>query len=277
MRQPFLVDLPKPLRLAAGLFAALILAFYAAAQVNLILAVGGGAWPGPDAVLANYHGTRKGSRLHSALDPARLDSDPKAMYPNLGKTESERAERRARILRWVESGAPESAWPAVASIFAAADGCAQCHSRADGGTRVKADLPLETYEDVKPLTAVDTGMTSAALALSTHNHVMGFALSALVVSVLFAFTRWPRRVALALMTLAFVGPAVDVASWWLTHQFGHPFEYGVLLGGALYGFALVTMALLSLDELWLGSRLRRFAGRVLRRDFSCDGAEESRS
>ena len=252
-----LQDLPTAIRLAGGLFLLLILAFYALAQVNLALSAGAGSLPGPSAVLAKYHGTRAGSRLHVVLDPARPETDPKAMYPNLGTTEAERAARRARILGWVEAGALASGWPDVAPVFTAPEGCVRCHSTAEGGSRVQAALPLETYEQVLPLASIDTGMAPSTLALTSHNHLMGFAVAALLVSCLVALTRWPRRLVLTLVAIVFVGPVIDVASWWLTHSLGHPFEYGVILGGALFGVGLTTMAILVLDELWLRSRVRR--------------------
>lgn len=262
MRPPLLQDLPTPIRLAGGLFLLSLLGFYGAAQAQLVLSAGAGSWPGPAVVLAKYHGTGKGSRLHSALDPARPESDPKAMFKNLGATPAERAERRTAILAWVESGAPKSGWSLVEPVLAGSEGCVRCHSRAEGGTRVKADLPFDTYDDVLAVTSVDTGMTPAALALSSHNHLVGFAVSALLTSLAFSLTHWPRRVVLIAIALAFAGPAVDVASWWLTHQYGHPFEYGVMLGGGLYGLALMGMSILCLDELWLRSRLRRAASRA---------------
>ena len=263
VRSPTLHDLPTAIRLACGLFLLSLLGFYGVAQVQLVLSAGGGEWPGPAAVLAKYHGSRKGSRLHTALDPSRPDSDPKAMYANLGETDAERSERRRSILGWVEAGATRSAWPLVEPIFTTPQGCARCHSRAEGGTRAKADLPFDRYEDVLAVTEVDTGMTPAALALSSHNHIVGFAVTSLLSSLAFALTRWPRRVVLPMIVAAFLGPAIDVSSWWLTHRYGHPFEYGVMAGGGLYGLALVGMASLSLDELWLGSRIRRAVCRAL--------------
>ena len=151
----------------------------------------------------------------------------------------------------------------MAEVFSGPDGCVRCHSTADGGTRARADLPLETYEQVRPLADVDTGMAPSALALSSHNHLMGFAVSSLLVSAAFSLTRWRRSLVVALVPAAFLGPVMDVASWWLTREFGHPFEYGVVVGGALYGIALTAMSVLALDEVWLGSRLRRIVARVV--------------
>ena len=265
MRPTSFKDLPTAVRLAAGLFLLLLMAFYGMSQAQLVLSLsaGSGRLPGPAAVLAKYHGTRKGSRLHAALDPARPEADPKAMYANLGTTEAERSERRGRILAWVEAGASRDGWPSVAPIFLATENCARCHSRAESGLRAKADLPFDTYEDVLAVATIDTGMSAVALSLSSHNHLMGFAVSALLVSLAFAFTVWPRRIVLSLIALAFIGPAIDVASWWMTREFGHPFEFGVMLGGGIYALTLGTMSVLCLDEIWLRGRLRRLALRVV--------------
>jgi hypothetical protein len=56
------------------------------------------------------------------------------------------------------------------------------------------------------------------------------------------------------IVLAFVGAAVDVASWWLTRAYGAPFQWGVIAGGAAFGAAIVWMSALSLGELWFGRR-----------------------
>jgi hypothetical protein len=256
---------PLPVRVAIGGFLLLILGFYGTAQLNLALQSGTRGVPGPQAVLERYHGSGKSSRLHAVLDPSLAEDDPQAMYPHLGHDEEERRMNLRRVLTWVEAGAPRSGWSDVAEVFASSHGhgCVECHSTAEGGTRARADLPLETYEQVVPFTVRDHGMSRSTLALSTHNHVMGFAVSSLLVSLLFAFSLWRRGVVVTMVVAAFAGPAIDVASWWLTHLFGHPFQYGVILGGSLYGVALVTMSLLVLDELWLGSRLRRMVQRAI--------------
>jgi len=258
-------QLSSPARLAVGAFLLLILAFYGAALVNLVLQAGTRGIPGPTAVLERYHGSGKASRLHLVLDPALPEGDPRAMYPHLGHDEADRRTNLGLVLRWVEAGAPRDQWSRVSEVFAGSHGhgCVECHSTADGGTRTRADLPLETYEQVLPFTKVDRGMSRSTLALTTHNHLMGFAISSLLVSLIFACTSWRKGLVSALVLTAFVGPAIDVSSWWLTHLYGHPFQYGVIAGGALYGIALLTMSVLALDELWLGSRLRRLAQRVM--------------
>ena len=257
--------LPGPARLAVGAFLLLILAFYGAAQVNLVLQAGTRGIPGPTAVLERYHGSGKASRLHLVLDPTLPEDDPRAMYPHLGHAEEERKEKRLLVLGWVEAGAPRDQWSKVSEVFASrhGHGCVECHSTADGGTRTRADLPLETYEQVLPFTTVDRGMDRATLALTSHNHLMGFAVSSLLVSLIFACTRWRKGLVSALVLAAFIGPAIDVSSWWLTNVYGHPFQYGVIAGGGLYGIALLTMSVLALDELLLGSQLRRLAQRVM--------------
>ena len=52
-----LATLSPPRRLVVGAFLALMLGFYLLAQAQLFVAVGGGrSYPGPEAVLARYHG-----------------------------------------------------------------------------------------------------------------------------------------------------------------------------------------------------------------------------
>lgn len=265
MHQVHLSTVSAPVRVALGSFLLLILAFYGAAQVNLMLHAGKGGIPGPTAVLERYHGSGKASRLHLVLDPALPEDDPRAMYHHLGHDEAERRTNLGLVLGWVEAGAPRDRWSTVSEVFASSHGhgCVECHSTADGGTRTRADLPLETYEQVRPFTEADRGMSRSALALTSHNHLMGFAVSSLLVSLIFACSAWRRGLIVALVLTAFIGSAIDVSSWWLTHAYGHPFQHGVIAGGGLYGFALLTMSVLALDELWLGSRLRRLAQRVI--------------
>lgn len=239
--------LSAPRRLAVGLFLALLVAFYACAQVQILAAVGrDGAYPGPHEVLVRYHGDPTRSRLHKVLDPALGPEDAKNMYVRLG-AEEERPARRALLLGWVERGMPRSEWPRVAPVFTGVETCAGCH--APGAP--KADLPFDTYEHVVAGAGMDTGMSLYDIATSSHNHLMAFSVLALLVSLVFTATRWRGPIVTALVAGAFGGAALDVASWWLTRAHGHPWEFGVLAGGGAYGTAVMTMVALSLDELWL--------------------------
>ncbi|MCC7140435.1 MAG: hypothetical protein IT460_18605 [Planctomycetes bacterium] len=258
-----LASLPAPRRLAVGLFLVCLLGFYALAQVKLVVAAGGGSMPGPAQVLARYHGDPERSRLQLVLDPTRPTSDPKAMYIYLGDADEQRAQRHAAVLAWLGRGAPEEGWAEVEPVFTGTSTCGQCHKTGTdeaGNPRTKRDLPFETWEQVHPLTAPGGAMSVSELAQTSHNHLFGFAVASLLVSLVFTATRWRGPIVVLLVGGAFVGALLDVGGWWLTRAMGSPFQWAVIGGGALFGAALIAMVALSLDELWLGG----VVGRVLR-------------
>lgn len=254
-----LADLPPVRRLAVGLFLVCLLAFYALAQVKVFTAVGGGSFPGPAAVLAKYHGDLRNSRLHVVLDPRRSLSDPKRMYDHLGATDEERAGNRVKVLAWVEAGAPAAGWAALEPVFTGDATCGGCHSTKDNN-RTRRDLPFERHDQVVPFAAPDEGMSLAELTTSSHNHMFGFAVVALLVSMIFTATRWRGPLVPLLVAAAFLGALLDVLSWWLTKAWGSPFHLLVIAGGAAFGGSVTAMVLLCLDELWLrGAAGRRLA------------------
>ena len=249
------------------MFLFLTIGFYGLAQVKLVTAAGDGdGLPGPARVLARYHGDPARSMLHHVLDPALSATDPTRMFDALGASDAERSDRRREILAWVERGALKDEWHMVAPAFTGETTCGACHStRMDGDRRrLKADVPLETYEQVAVFARPATGMSIADLATSSHNHLMGFAIVALVTSWIFIHTRWRGPIVRLLVLASFGGAAVDVACWWLTREVGHPFEYGVILGGGMFGAAVMGMAVLSLDELCLKGRVGRLAAPIVR-------------
>jgi hypothetical protein len=256
--------LPGTRRLAIGLFLLSILGFYALAQVQLAVAVGGGRpLPGPDRVLLKYHGDAR-SRLDRVLDPTLREDDERNMSKFLPS--DDRPAHRKRILEWVAMGAPREAWPVVAEVLANEEHCAFCHSTKPmegGGKRARADLPFDSYEQALEVARKGEGMSLGQLAETSHNHAFGFAVAALLVSLVFSHTRWRGPIVPLLVTSAFVGAAVDVASWWLTRSRGDPWQWGVIGGGALFGGSITAMALLSLDEAWGGGRVGGLLARVL--------------
>ena len=245
-------------KLVLGCFLLLVLGFYALAQVKLVTAVPDEhGFPGPATVLVRYHGDPAQSIFHHVLDPELSTNDPKRMYDALGAIDAERSAARIRVLAWVEAGAPRKGWTDVAPLFTGEATCGACHStRLDGGKpRAKSDLPLESFEQAAPFARPGGGMSIHELSTSSHNHLMGFAVVALLTSWIFTRSRWRGPIVPILVLGSFAGAAIDVASWWLTWSAGDPFQYGVILGGASFGVATMSMVVLSLDELWNGGRV----------------------
>jgi hypothetical protein len=262
-----LAGLPAPRRLALGLFLLGLLAFHALTQVQLALAVGGGGFPSATDVLHRYHGDPKRSLLHQVLDPTRGIQDPRRMYPFLGTTEEEMSARRTAILAWVEAGATRQGYEAVRGVFEGDATCGLCHSArpdAEGNRRARADLPFDTWEQVVAAARPDHGIAWSELSTTSHNHLFGFLVAALLVGWTFTATRWRGAVVPLLVSLAFVGALADVAAWWATKAFGPPFHLVVMGGGAAFGLSMTAMALLALDEVWFRSVLGRGIARVLR-------------
>ncbi|MDJ0976094.1 MAG: hypothetical protein QNJ98_16665 [Planctomycetota bacterium] len=243
-------------RLAIGCFCVVLLSFGLLAQVNLWAQDGEGSLPTSDQVLWKYNGKPGTSRMHVVLDPDLPLDSMLNMSQFLGM-EMEVDEARKTILDWVDAGAPESGWETVAPILTDPTRCAQCH--VPGGQMASA--PFETYADVVPYTQPDRGMAMGALLISAHNHLFGFAVSSLLLTLLLCHSRWGGWLRVGLILAAFAGPLLDIGGWFLTHYQGAPFQYMVILGGALFGGATTLMALLVLaDTLRLGGAARAGGG-----------------
>jgi hypothetical protein len=250
-------------RLAVGLFLLSLVYFYGHAQWNLRVNVGQQAFPTADDVLLKYHGRREESRLEFVLDPRRNPKKDFAMYQYLdGDYEGPEVQRKRyeAIVNWVRAGSSESGWGPVAKIFTHPKLCGNCHAPG----KEMAKVPLVTFADVKRFARMDTGLSEARLTKLSHSHLAGFALLAVVTSLIFGFTRYRPIIVAPLLLMVFFGPMIDVTGWWLTKQYGMPWPYLIMAGGALFGFGLMAMVALTLDELWLRSLFGRTLNQILR-------------
>lgn len=244
-------DLPGSLRLAIGCFVCLVLGFALLAQRNLWEQVGGGQPPKPDAVLKRYHGEPGKTRLHLVLDPALPYGDPMNMSQYLGGNEPEdeiTLTNRKLILDWVEAGALEADWPTVEKIFTSIETCGSCH--VEGGEQ--EGLPFSTYQETLAVTKSGGGYPLGPLLISAHNHLFGFAVLALLLSLGLCFSRVTGKPRALLILAASGGAALDIASWFLTRSFGAPFHMTIVAGGALFGIATTLMAVLILRDVLAG-------------------------
>lgn len=242
-------SLPPGLRLAVGGFATLILCFVLLAQMNPCVQEGEGTLPGPERILNKYHDKSGSSRIHRVLDPALPEDDPLAVWPYLGE-EPQRSERRDKILAWVEHGAHQHDWSEGEPIFHAQDGCIQCHTATGGASH----LPFDIYDGVLAVAKLDAGMPLGKLTITAHDHAFGFAVLALLLSVLLCFSRVTGLLRYTLIAGAFAGPLLEISGWFLTRSLGTPFQYQVMLGGALFGGSTGLMALLVLRDVAPGDR-----------------------
>ncbi len=244
---PRLIDTPGSLRLAVGCFASLVLGFLLLAQVNLWHQVAGGSPPGPRKVLVRYYGDPDTTRLHEVLDLSLPLDDPHNMWQFLGGSSADdetTTTNRKAVLDWAEAGAPESGWAAVEPIFTGIESCGACH--APGGE--KKDLPLTSAAEVAPLARYGAPTPLGPLLISAHNHLFGFSVLALLLSVGLCFTRVTGLPRGLLILAASGGAALDIAGWFLTRQWGSPFHLMVMAGGGLFGLSTSLMALALLRD-----------------------------
>ena len=247
---PRLVQLPASVLVAIGCFVCLVLGFGLLAQVNLMQNVGGGEPAGPAKILKKYHGDPDRSLLHVVLDPTLSASDPMNMWQYLDANGDPETidTRRKLLLDWVAAGAPETEWGTVKPILADFEVCGSCH--VEGGE--KSDLPFTTYEQVLPVAEVGRLKPIAPLLITAHNHLFGFAVLALLLSLLLCMTRVEGPLRLLLIVAASGGAALDIAAWFMTRAWGSPFEYLIMLGGGLFGISTTLMALLVLRDVVSG-------------------------
>lgn len=182
------------------------------------------------AIQAKYYGERSGTRLEAAVR---------------GSMSSQvSAAEREKIFDWLRAGATRGGFAGVAAIFE--DNCVACHS-AKSGLPIP---PLTSFEAVKALAEVDTGLSLLALARVSHVHLFGISIIFLLTGAIFAMSEiswiW-RSIVIAIPYLAIWA---DIGSWWIT-KFEPLFAYVVVSGGTLMGLALAVQIFYSLWEMWL--------------------------
>lgn len=100
------------------------------------------------------------------------------------------------------------------------------------------------------------GVSIATLVSLAHIHMMGLFSIFWIVGYIFAQSSLSLHWKATLIVLPFIGFTLDVSGWFLTKQ-NPEFVYLVLLGGASFVLSIVSMALVSLFEMWLGPIAKR--------------------
>jgi hypothetical protein len=244
-------ELPYSLRV---LFTCVLLVLglgYLFALLNIYFTYAGRAGGSPgmityEDIVVAYSGSGKGSVLESAL------SGPmSSMLP---------PEERSVLLKWVRDGAAQSAYdPTVKPIVDKR--CMTCH---DGRN---PHLPtLSSYDNIKKVTALDTGASIATLVRVSHIHFFGLTFIFFIIGLAFthAYLR-PVWLKCAIVALPFPAIFVDVMSWYLIKLF-HPFAWVEIAAGMVMAACFAVMWLITLYQMWLmkppEAVLRRMGGDI---------------
>lgn len=98
--------------------------------------------------------------------------------------------------------------------------CGRCHCSSTGGAA--GNYPFDDWDDISVYTAPEkaTGKSLEKLALTTHVHLLGFAVLYGLTGIIFALAPLPGWVRLPIAPLPLVAQVVDISFWWLSRMEG---------------------------------------------------------
>ena len=197
-------------------------------------------------IVVAYSGSGKGSIIESAL------GGPMAtMLP---------PDERATILTWVQDGAAHPAYDTTIKPILDKR-CMTCHNGSN------PHLPnLSNYDNLKKVTALDTGASIATLVRVSHIHLFGVTFIFFIVGFMFTHAYFrPVWLKCAVIATPFVAIVLDVSSWYIIKLF-HPFAWVEIGAGALMAACFAVMWLTTMYQMWFSKPpeaiLRRMGGDV---------------
>jgi len=189
-------------------------------------------------VVRYYHGTGGGTLLQVALDTSMktIISDKMAQAEGNKPEVMERSEQlREMLIKWsylpanlrktsYDEGNPvdDDGLPNFDPQKQAGDKvtvvkdtlqeyCVGCHSPS-GKVR---QFPLNDYSAVDKYCVVDNGISMKALALTTHVHLLGFAVLFAMTGFFFSLTDFPWAMRLVFVPFTLAVQLIEIACWWL--------------------------------------------------------------
>jgi hypothetical protein len=133
------------------------------------------------------------------------------------------------------------------------DRCARCHSTEVGGPG--ALFPLEEFDQIAVYTSIEksTGKSLPKLAMTTHVHLLSFAVLYALTGLALALSSCPGWVRVPIAPLALIASVVDVAFWWaarLEDPYGPMFAKLIPVTGAVLAVSLLLQIVLSLFSMF---------------------------
>ncbi len=184
-----------------------------------------------DLVIA-YAGSGKGSTLEAALR-----GPMSTMLP---------PEEANALISWAQKGADRATYESFIRPVIEKR-CLMCH---DGSN---PHIPnFSTYDNVKKVTAQDTGANIFTLVRVSHIHLFGMTFIFFIVGLIFshAYVR-PVWLKCLIMGLPLFCIAIDISSWYLVKIY-HPFAWATMGAGAVQGLSFATMWFISMYQMWIG-------------------------
>ncbi len=181
-------------------------------------------------IVVGYSGNKSGSRLETAL-----------RGPMAGMVSSD---QRQVIFTWLADGSPRATYDK--EIKSLIDGkCVACHNSSNPHRQ-----DLSGYDNLKKMTAVDTGPTISTLVRVSHIHLFGLTFIFFLMGLMFshAYAR-PVWLKCTIVAAPFVAILIDVSSWYIIRYF-HPFALVEIFAGMVMAACFAFMWLVTMWQLW---------------------------
>ena len=211
---------------------------YLFALLNIYFTYAGRAGGNPvmlsyEDIVVAYSGSGKGSVLESALNGPMSQMLP--------------PDEKSALLTWVHEGAAQPGYDTAVKPIVDRR-CVTCH----GGSN--PHLPsFASFDQLKKVTALDTGASMATLVRVSHIHLFGLTFIFFIVGYAFshAYVR-PVWFKCTVIAMPFVAIVLDVSSWYFIKLF-HPFAWIEIAAGAFMAACFGVMWLTTLYQMWFSN------------------------
>ncbi len=188
-------------------------------------------------VAETYYGNRSGTRLEAAL------RGPMSGYISI--------DDRAEIVAWLKSGGDKAAFESSVKPVIERQ-CLMCHA-SEAVKQFGNIPPLDSYENVRLVATVDTGLSLLTLVKLSHIHLLGIGLILFGIGFIFCLAELNRYLKNGLILLPFIAIVADILAWFLT-KWDPVFAYTVVISGGLVGVAMAAQIFISLYQIWFLKR-----------------------
>ena len=131
--------------------------------------------------------------------------------------------------------------------------CVRCHDANAGGSA--ANFPLNTYEEFTDYCAPEKSSAKSLekLALSSHVHLLGFAMLYGITGFALAMTGFPNFLKVIIAPSALIIQVIEISCWWFARMdepLGPLFASAIPVFGGLVALGLLSQILLSLWDMF---------------------------
>jgi len=159
------------------------------------------------------------------------------------------------IVAWLKSGAVSSEF-GVDILPVIERQCLKCHSAEAAQQLAKLPL-LDSYQEIKKVADVDTGLSLLTRVKLSHMHLPGIGLVLPGIGSIFCLAELQPLIKYALIVTPFIAILADSLAWYLT-KWDPVYTYTVVIAGGLLGASMAAQILISLYQIWFLKPVKQF-------------------